>query len=348
MESHTSKERVRAAARRTFADRVPVGIIMGHFLAQLVGCPLRDFYTDAHKLADCIIAGYARFLQDTVGVGVDAYKEVEALGAPLELEASPEPFITRHLLEQKKRLLTLKLPDPQADGRLPMYMEACRRVSSALPDASVGGFVNGPWNLASSLRGMERLIMDTLEDPPFVHDLMAFTTRVTKIVGAAISDTGVALSMTEATASCSVISPKIYRQFIQPNHTEIVNFFREKNQSLSVHICGYIDPVMQDILHAGFAAISMDSVSSLRDMVAIANRRALVVGNVATHLFLNGSKEEIASAVKDCIDIAAPGSAYILSTGCLIPYRSDVERVAYYLEVARNYGRYETLLIKHR
>jgi uroporphyrinogen decarboxylase len=344
MEAYTGKERVRAAAKRSFADRVPVGIIMGHFTAYLTGCPLREFYTDARKLADCIIAGYERFRQDTVGVSIDAHRETEALGAALDFEGSSEPTITGHLLEDKKRLLTLKIPDPQADGRIPMYLEACRRIHSALPGASVGGFVSGPWNLACALRGIERIIMDTMDDPPFVHDLMAFTAAVSERVGTAIAETGVTLSTAEPTASCSVISPKIYRQFVQPYHQEVVNFFRQRKRPLSVHVCGYIDPIMNDLVDTGFVGISIDSVSSLREMVRVSGRRALVIGNVATHLFLQGSKEEIASAVKDCIDIAAPGSAYILSTGCSIPYRSDPERVAYYMDFARNYGRYETFL----
>jgi hypothetical protein len=58
MEMISGKERVRAAVKRTFADRVPVGIIMGHFTTHLTKCPLQEFYHDARKLADCIVAGY--------------------------------------------------------------------------------------------------------------------------------------------------------------------------------------------------------------------------------------------------------------------------------------------------
>lgn len=343
MEIISGKERVRAAAKRTFADRVPVGIIMGHFTTHLTRCPLQEFYHDAKKLADCLIAGYERFHQDTVGVGVDPHKEVEAMGAPLDWATSYEPTIARRLLEDPKKLSSLKLPDPRADGRLPMYLEACRRVLTALPEAAVGGTVNGPWNMACALRGVERLILDCMDDPRFVRDLMAFTVEISKAVGWAIAETGVSLSLAEATASCSLISPTIYRQHIFPYHQALVDYFRERKKGLSVHICGYIDPIMKDLVEAGFTGISLDSLSSLRQMVTLANRKTVVVGNVATHLFIQGSKEDIDMAVRDCIDTAASGSAYILSTGCTLPYASDVERVDYYMECARKYGDYGKL-----
>ena len=121
-------------------------------------------------------------------------------------------------------------------------------------------------------------------------------------MGAGVLETGISLSLGEAASSCSLISPAIYRRFIKPYHQEIVRFFREKKAGLSLHVCGYIDPIMEDLVELGIGALSLDSPSSLRRMVEISQKRIALIGNVATSLFASGTGErlslrsEIASA----------------------------------------------------
>jgi hypothetical protein len=37
-----------------------------------------------------------------------------------------------------------------------------------------------------------------------------------------------------------------------------VNFFQEMRGGLSMHICGYLDPIMEDLLDLGIVALSLD------------------------------------------------------------------------------------------
>jgi uroporphyrinogen-III decarboxylase len=45
--------------------------------------------------------------------------------------------------------------------------------------------------------------------------------------------------------------------------------------------------------------------------------------------------------VRRCVDAAAAHSAFILSTSCEIPPRADPEAVRWFMEAAREYGRYD-------
>ena len=173
---------------------------------------------------------------------------------------------------------------------------------------------------------------------------MKFTTEVTKILGSGILETGLSLGMGEAASSCSLISPAIYRRFIKPYHQEIVGFFREKKAGLSMHVCGFIDPIMQDLVDLGIAALSLDSPSSLKRMVEISQKKIVLVGNVATSLFVNGTKEEMETAVQECIRVAAPGGAFILSSGCELPYNASLEMAQTFLHAAKEYGKAERIL----
>ena len=56
------------------------------------------------------------------------------------------------------------------------------------------------------------------------------------------------------------------------------------------------------------------------------------------------TREEMEADVRRCIDTAARHSGFILSTSCEIPPRSNPEIVKWFMEAAREYGRYERVL----
>jgi uroporphyrinogen decarboxylase len=190
------------------------------------------------------------------------------------------------------------------------------------------------------LRGLERLIFDTVDDPGFVHELMEFTTALLKVWVAKVRETGVGVGMGEASASCSVISPRIYKAFIKPYHQEIIEYFKERKLHVGLHICGYSDPIMENVLETGIGMISIDSPSSLGKLVELARDRVVIMGNVPTALFAEGTKQQMEAAVKECVETAAKGSKYVLCSGCEIPLNSNKESVDWFMEAANKYGRY--------
>ncbi len=337
----TGIDRIKACMKRSHADRIPIGIILGPFRARVLGCSLKDYWSDGKKLAEGTIACYELFKHDSVEVTWDIMMEAEAAGAELEFPEDGIPGVRKYILSQKSTLGSLKLPQPESSGRFPLYIEACKAVVRAIKDSALTGTVTGPWTMATGLRGAQELIFDTVDDPSFVEGLMRFTTEVTKILGSKVIETGLALTMGEAASSCSLISPTLYRRFIKPRHQEIVDFFRQRRVGLSMHICGYIDPIMGDLNDLGIVSLSLDSPSSLKRMVEISQKKIVLVGNIATSLFVNGTKEEMEASVKESIRVAGLGGAYIVSSGCELPYNATLDRVKLFLEAAREHGQAE-------
>jgi uroporphyrinogen decarboxylase len=339
----TGKDRIKACLKRSYADRIPIGIILGPFRARVLGCLLKDYWSDGKKLAEGTIACYELFKHDSVDVTWDIMMEAEAAGAELEFIENGIPGVKKYVLSQKSVLGSLKLPQPERSGRFPLYIEACKTVAKAIKDSALTGTVTGPWTIATGLRGAQELIFDTVDDPTFVEELMRFTTEVTKILGSKVIETGLALTMGEAASSCSLISPTIYRQFIKPHHQEIVDFFLRRKVGLSMHICGYIDPIMGDLNDLSIVALSLDSPSSLKKMVEISQKKIVLVGNVATSLFVNGTSEEMEASVKECLRIASHGGAYIISSGCELPYNVTIDRVKFFLQAVQEHGQTEKI-----
>jgi len=101
---------------------------------------------------------------------------------------------------------------------------------------------------------------------------------------------------------------------------------------------------MEDLLDVGIGALSLDSPSSLKRMVEISRKKIVVVGNVATTLFVSGTKEEIEASVKECIRLAAQGGAYIISSGCELSYDATLDKAKFFVEAAREHGKTEKIL----
>ncbi|HJN87681.1 MAG: uroporphyrinogen decarboxylase family protein [Dehalococcoidia bacterium] len=338
---YSGRDHVRAAYKREFTDRVPSYPILGAYNAREFGYTIREYLTDATKLAQSQIGSFDIYRPDVVVVMADLNMEAEAAGNELIFPEDAICQIKQHVLRDKGALGRLSVPDPGKDGRLPYYLEACEKVSQAIEESPVGSVIVGPWAIAVTMRGAEQLIMDTVDDPPFVHELMRFTTELATKFGDAISALRVGLSYSEAPASCSLISPPIYRDFIKPYHTQLVDHFKERRTGIAMHVCGYIDPIMKDIVETGCSAISMDTPSSLEKMVREAEGKSVIIGNVATDIFQAGMEQEMEAEIRRCVDAAASGSGFILATGCEVPPDASKELVQRFCDFARAYGRYD-------
>ena len=336
MAEYTGKQRVEAAFNWEFADRVPLSVGLGAHCAQLAGVTLEEYVTDFDKALKVAKLAQEMFPSDAIGVpGNPLVADVQA--ARRAIKGEP---VVQHRLADKSALVTLKVREPREDRFFGPLLGMCEKTAAAFPDCMVRTMVGGPWTIAMELRGIEQLIYDTHDDPDFVHGVMRFTTDLTKHRCVAVAQTGVDPYLADPSAGCSVISPTMYREWVKPYHQEIFDYLKEKGIMRFIHICGNIDPIMEDLVSAGLGGISIDGPSSLKKMVEVSQKKLVVMGNVETSLFIDASKEQIEEAVKQCIDIAAKDSGYIMAPGCAIPLNARLENITYFIEATHKYGRY--------
>jgi MtaA/CmuA family methyltransferase len=349
----TNRERVVAAYRRSFADRVPVYPIVASFAGTLDGLSIEEYCTNVPKAIKAMLNYYERYQPDVVLAYNDLAKEAEAFGCRVKYSDYVVPSIDQHVLhDDKGKLARLAMPDPYKTARLPGFLEQCEALVKAKPPTAIGAVAVGPWTIAMLLRNPETMLLDTFEDPQFIHDLMRVATDFCKLWGDAIAKTGIGLSFSEPTASISLISPDNYREFVAPYHKELVDHFKAKKVGVTTHICGTTYPIYEDLLRCGFTTVSFDLdqqadpklyVDQLTRFMEVSKGRAVAIGNVDATKFERSTKEAMVADVRRCIDAAARHSAFILSTSCEIPPRSDAEIVKWFMDAAREYGRYERI-----
>jgi MtaA/CmuA family methyltransferase len=351
--AYTPRDRVVAAYKRTFADRVPTYPIVASFAGTLDGLSIEEYCTSPGKAIKAMMNYYERYQPDVVLAYNDLAKEAEAFGCRVKYSDYVVPSIDAHVLaDDKARLATLATPDPYRTARLPGFLEQCQALVKAKPPTAIGAVAVGPWTIAMLLRNPETMLLDTFEDPQFIHDLMRVTTDFCKLWGDAIVKTGIGLSFSEPTASISLISPDNYRDFIAPYHKELVAHFQAKKVGVTTHICGTTYPIYEDLIQCGFTTISFDLdqqadpslyVDQLDRFMQVAHGRAVAIGNVDATKFERATREEIEAEVVRCIDSAARHSGFILSTSCEIPPRSNPDIVRWFMDAAREYGRYDRI-----
>ena len=339
METYTGRQRVAAAFKKTFTekeiqiDRIAAYPIMGQCNAQLVGASIREFLLDPKIFVKAQVAAYERYKPDILVMQGDLLQDVEALGNELKFPENGMCISTKVALADKGKLSSLKPADPQKDGRMPAYLEVLAETKKIITDAAVSAVIAGPWTIAIGLRDAEKLLRDAMKDPDFVHELMAFTTQMSIRFGEAVYPLKVGLSYSEAPASCSLISPKVYREFIFPHHKRIVDHFKEKKVGTGFHICGYATPILEDLVNTGVANISIDAPSDLAKAVEVTRGKAVLIGNIDTNLFYSGTREQMEQAIKDCLAVAPKDSGYILASGCEVPGVAPPDKVDWYMEI---------------
>jgi MtaA/CmuA family methyltransferase len=350
---YSGRDRVVAAYKRSFADRVPTYPIVASFAGTLDGLSIEEYCAIPSKAVTAMLHYYERYQPDVVLAYNDLAKEAEAFGCRVKYSDYVVPSIDTHILaEDKGALGTLAMPDPYRTARLPGFLEQCEALVQAKLPTATGAVAVGPWTIAMLLRNPEVMLLDTFEDPAFIHALMRVTTDFSKAWGDAIVKTGIGLSFSEPTASISLISPDNYREFVAPYHKELVDHFKAKKVGVTTHICGTTYPIYDDLLQCGFTTVSFDldqqadpklHVDQLERFVAVSRGRAVAIGNVDATRFEKTTKEAMEAEVRRCIDAAARHSAFILSTSCEIPPRSDPDAVQWFMDAARDYGRYDRI-----
>jgi uroporphyrinogen decarboxylase len=343
----TGKQRVSAAFKKTFTDqnpeldRVPAYIFTGACNAKLIGASVRELLQDHKVFAKAQIAAYERYKPDIMIMMWDLSMDIEAMGNELRYPEDSMSVVVHEFLEDKSNFSKLKVPDPQKDGRIPGYLEACVELKNAVTDAPVSGVIAGPWTIAMGLRGANDLIVDTKMDPEFVHELMKVSTEATKRFTEALSEIGIGVGYSEAPASCNLISPKMYREFVFPYHKELVSYFKEKKIGVGIHICGNANPILEDMVATGASNISVDSGTDLSKAAEAARGKAVLIGNVPTECFLAENKAVMKEAVQKCLDQVFEDSGYILAPGCEVPAIAPVEKIDWFMELASEVGSYE-------
>lgn len=265
----TKRERVEAVYRLEKADRIPFVPAIYEHKGALVG----KSPSEICRNADYLYAGLKREAElydaDMLVIGIDVYNvEAEALGCKVVYfeNSNDVPAIVEPLISGPADFGRLGLPDPARDGRMPVYLDVAERLGLELgPEMVLRGAVTGPFSLATSLMGLEKLLMASVEETEFVEKLLSFCAQVTLLFGKAFLARGVEPIIFDSQATPQIASPRIFRQFLLPLYRDLVipELKAAGGRYLPLIIGGNTTSIIDDLIATGATQFLSDRPANL-------------------------------------------------------------------------------------
>lgn len=288
------------------------------FAAHHIHQPLARFYLDYHTLVDANLAVLEDFELDIVQAISDPYREAADFGLEVEFPADHIPINRKPLLLETEDINWLKPPLPTFGARMQDRLEAIRlfrqKVGGEIP---IMGWVEGALAEAADLRSVNFLLIDLLDRPNWVEELLESCVRV-----------GIAFAQAQAAAGAdmiglgdaiaSQISPVMYRRFALPYEQRIFKAVHEMGAIARLHICGNTSRIVADMVQSGADIIDLDWMVDMDAAAQNFGQQVSFSGNVdPVAIMLQGSPQQVYQAILNCI--RESGERSFSAAGCEIP-----------------------------
>jgi uroporphyrinogen decarboxylase len=179
----------------------------------------------------------------------------------------------------------------------------------------------GCWQDAACLLGIERLILETYDDPIWVKELLDILKKrkipfMRSLKGAKYD----VLEFGGGDASSSVISPRIFEEFVAPYDSELIEEAHKAGQRITYHTCGGMMPILEiiaDMKPDAMETLTPPGMGADVDLKEakkrIGDRVCMIGGFDQFHFFKDCTPEQTREEVRRCFNAAGENGGYILS-----------------------------------
>lgn len=257
-------------------------------------------------------------------------------------------WVSEHLIKNKSdmEIMGEYMPYPLCD------VEEVNRIAERYGDkALIRGHIAtfdlfgqpGCWQDAACLMGIEPIIMETYDDPQWVHELLkVFLERKKTFVKSLKGAKYDILELGGGDASSTVISPKLLREFVIPYDTELIQLAHEAGQRIAYHTCGGMMPILEDLASMGMDAMEtfsppgMGGDTDLKEAKRRVGDKVCMIGGFDQfHFFQGCTPEETRKEVRRCFEAAGENGGYIIAPSDHF-FDADVELIKAFADEARN------------
>ena len=305
------------AFRNKKAERVPWVPFVGCHGGALIGVPADEYLKSTEHIVRGAKEAIKRYQPDGIPIAFDLQIEAEALGCELNWAEDNPPAVIGHILE-KKSLHELNNIDENS-GRIPIVLEAVRKLKSEDEDVAIYGLVTGPFTLALHLQGTQ-IFMDMFDQPAKVNELMLFTQRIAAQVSSMYLDAGCDI-IALVDPMTSQISPDAFREFVTPSAKFVFDEIRARKALSSFFVCGHAQRNVEAMCETGPDNVSVDENIPLGYVKEVCQKFGISFGGnlQLTVVLLMGDEEAAQRNALECMRIGGD-TGFILAPGCDLPY----------------------------
>jgi len=328
-------------------DRVPIALHNFQMAVQRSGRSFSEVLKNAELLAESMIREWREFQHDMIMLEIGTACSAEAMGVGVIYGADRSPIAHEPAISSLGDLDRLVIPPIESRPSWKVTLDAVRMIRRELGDqvAICGRCDQGPFSLASMLRGMERFMMDIAEE---VHNealsrLMSICDEVVYQYARAMKDAGADTgSIGESFAGPSLLRPDDYRRLAWPHEKRLIERIqRELDFPFHLHICGPADPIIEDMMNTGASVLEVDQAADFARAKQIVRGRSVLLGNVEPARLIFAAPEEVRKLTRKAIVEAGEGGGLILAPGCALAGPTPARNIHALMDAAREFGGYD-------
>jgi MtaA/CmuA family methyltransferase len=322
---YTPRERLLRVLRRESVDRPPVICIGGMMNAAIVDVMKKSGHTlpEAHN-DPALMAALAEDVWEYTGFENIAVPfcmtiEAELLGSRVDkgtLEC--EPKIVKEPYPSVKEVEYLDVAKLVKEGRIPVVLEAVRRLSKAHPNDPVIVSITGPISTAASIVDPMTFYKELRKNPAEAHRVLDYVTGLLSTFAWKAIDAGAtAIAIGDPSATGEILGPTMFGEFAVPHINAFASAVHAHGSPFILHICGDMKRVKHLLPNLCDDAISTDAMVSLPKLKE-EFPQLTTMGNVSTYALQWGAPEKIADItsrlVRDGVNIISPACGLSTST----------------------------------
>ena len=327
------KELLFSVLRHESTNNVPWVPFAGVHAGVLKGYNARDILLDRDKLVESLEEVHKVYDPDGMPVLFDLQVEAEILGCDLLWADEAPPSVASHPYAVEKKIPTV-IPQP-GDGRLPIILDVMRTMKEKVgQDTALYGLVTGPFTLASHLRGTD-IFIDSIEDPDYLIELVAYTTKAAIAISKYYIDAGMDV-IAVVDPLISQISPRMFGKYFSGPFSEIFEFIKSEKVFSAFFVCGDATKNIRAMCETHPDCIAVDENINMVSAKSITDEYNITLGgNIPlTTCMLLGNQQDNMKYVIDLLD-SLDHKNLIISPGCDMPYSVPIENTIAVVQAVR-------------
>ncbi|GFO70834.1 uroporphyrinogen decarboxylase [Geomonas limicola] len=308
-------QRLQNALNLDPVDRVPVIPLLGAYGARLTRVALKTLFSSAEAYVAGQQALQAEFGFDLVLAPFDFSAFAEACGGEVAWHEEQVPNTRRPPFRRPEEALSHPLPDPCSSGRLPVFLEATRRLADIYRQrVPIVAAVPGPCIFPALLFGLDRWIEILLFDEAEARRLLAHTGPCFLAWARALLEAGADYLVVSEGMAVSEVAPRSI--FVPQFLPHLLDMFHELKAPTFLSGTGGSLNHNLDLLAGlpGLVAVcpgARDDLARARDLVG---SQLPLVGNLDCHLLPSLTPDQVCQLSLAKLDRAVPAGPFLLGT----------------------------------
>ncbi|MEM2901392.1 MAG: uroporphyrinogen decarboxylase family protein [Candidatus Bathyarchaeia archaeon] len=325
-------------------ERVPVATLEQEHAVKLAGVKYWEYATDPKIVAKAQMHAIRKYRLDFAWIHIDDWIEYEAMGNKIRYFDAAVPTCERYVVEEESDLGKLRIPDPSRDGRIPVLIEAIKAILKASQGRIlVCGRAASAFSGMLLLRGLEKGLKDLYVNPKLCEDLLKISHEVAETMATAQIEAGAhAIWVGDCLATSRLIPPRFHELYALPYQSKLISLIKKLG---GIPILFTDEKKLDRLIKESESNPDVMGIGTgikLEDAKQAIGEKLCLFGNIdPVHALLQGSKEDVAGAVRSCIEAAASGGGFILATGECVCRDTPESNIHEMVKQAETYGRYK-------